>query len=261
MPGTFSGHRRPGENTEKPVRKKGIMDGILYGIGVGPGDPEMLTLKAVKTINKSDVICIPKKDRNTCRAYQTAAAAVPELVQKEVLGFDFEMTRSAERLQQLHREIYETVKAYLVRGETVSFLTIGDPAVYATFSYIAEQAAQDGFRVCILNGITSFCACAAALGIPLCEGKEELHVIPDTVGLERSLSLPGTKVLMKGGRHIKEIKDILLAWEQEREAEGRPVCIYGVSECSTQEEKLYFGAGQLPEDGRYMMTIIIKDGK
>ncbi len=136
---------------------------------------------------------------------------------------------------------------------------IGDPAVYATFSYIAKQAEQDGIEVRVINGITSFCACAAALGIPLCEGNEELHVIPEAAGLADALALPGTKVLMKCGRRITEVRRILLEWERKRAAEGRKVSIYGVSECGTENETLFYGAAQLPEDGRYMMTIIIKE--
>ena len=115
----------------------------LYGIGVGVGDPEMLTLKAVKIIKESDIICLPKKEKSECRAFNIVEKAVPEINEKEILCFDFEMIKDKEILKTKHRAIFDNVKKYIEEGKNVTFLTIGDPNVYSTFSYIAELAKEE----------------------------------------------------------------------------------------------------------------------
>jgi len=234
------------------------MSGTLYGIGVGIGDPDMMTMKAVKCIRSSDYICLPRENKDECRAYLIARAAVPEIEEKEIIGFDFEMIRDAEVLRKKHHEIYETVKPYLENGKVVSFLTIGDPTVYSTFSYIAEQAKKDGANIRIINGITSFCAFAARLGIALCEGGEELHVVSEKESLDDALMLPGTKVIMKCNRDMCRIRELLKSYAEECLKNGKKVEIYAVENCGMENEKLFFGLEELPDDVAYMTTIIIK---
>ena len=90
------------------------MAGVLFGIGVGPGEPEMLTLKAVKAIKEADVICLPKADKDKCRAYQIALPVVPEIRYKKTISLDFEMTSDVERLEQIHGEFYQKYKQLLI---------------------------------------------------------------------------------------------------------------------------------------------------
>ena len=227
-------------------------NGVLNGIGVGIGDPDMMTIKAVKCIKESDVICLPRKDKTKCRAYQIARLAVPEIEQKQILCFDFEMITDKRILQEKHQEIYESVKEYLTAGKKNSFLTIGDPTVYSTFTYIAERAKKDNINVQIINGINSFCACAARLGIFLCEGDSPMHVISDMEDLEKTLSLPGTKIIMKCSRFLPAIKKCLLDLKH-------PAKVYAVADCGTAQEKVYYGIEQIPENSTYMMTIIVKE--
>lgn len=226
--------------------------GVLNGIGVGVGDPDMLTIKAVKCIKESDVICLPRKDKTKCRAYQIARAAVPEIEQKQIIGFDFAMITDKSILQKKHQEIYESVKEYLAEGKIISFLTIGDPTVYSTFASIAEQAQKDNVQVRIINGINSFCACAARLGISLCEGDSSLHVISDIEDLEMALSLSGTKIIMKCAGSLPAVKKCLLDLKY-------PVKVYAVADCGTAQEKVYYGIEEIPENSTYMMTIIVKE--
>ena len=226
----------------------------LNGIGVGVGDPQMMTLKAVDAIRKSDVICLPRKDKEQCMAYKIARGAVPEIDEKEIYCFDFEMTKDRDQLDKIHQNIYDSIIDFMDSKKTVSFLTIGDPTVYSTFSYIAKRAKDDGLEVKIINGITSFCACAASLGISLCDSDSQLHIIPDVKHLKDSLDLPGTKVIMKCSRHVEYIKECLREYEKEGKIE-----VYAVSDCGSEDEKKYYGTEELPCDGNYMMTMIIKD--
>ena len=235
------------------------MSGVLNGIGVGVGDPEMLTIKAVNNIKGSDVICLPRKDKTRCRAYQIVASVIPEICQKQIVCFEFEMTSDKDVLKTRHREIYKSVKEYLIKGKTVSFLTIGDPTVYSTFSYIAEQAQKDHVKVQIINGINSFCACAARLGISLCEGDSPLHIISGTEDFEKELALTGTKILMKCSGALPAIKKTLSGLVQERQTRGISVAVYAVSDCGTDQEKRYYGIDQLPEESGYMMTVIVTE--
>lgn len=90
------------------------MTGILYGIGVGPGDPEMLTLRAVRAIKEADVICLPRAEKEKCRAYQIALPVVPELGYKKIISLDFEMTRDEAALEAMHREFYKKYRQLLL---------------------------------------------------------------------------------------------------------------------------------------------------
>ena len=147
---------------------------------------------------------------------------------------------------------FEEVKKYIEEGKNVTFLTIGDPNVYSTFSYIAELAKEENIEVKTVNGINSFCAAATALGISLCEGEEQLHVIADTSDIEEALKLSGTKVIMKCARSMPYIKECLLRCEKDIE-------VYAVSECGTADEMKFYGIDELPDDSGYMMTIIVKE--
>jgi len=230
------------------------MAGVLLGIGVGPGDPEMLTLKAVKAIKEADVICLPKADKDKCRAYQIALPVVPEIRYKKTISLDFEMTKDEVRLATIHKEFYEKYKQLLLDGYNLAFLTIGDPTVYSTFGYIMKLAKKDGIEVGIINGITSFCGSAASAGILLSESEENIHIISGQGNLDEELKLSGTKIIMKSGRNISSIKERLIPLE-----EAGKIIVYAVVDCGMETEQIYNSAMTIPEDSKYMMTIIIKE--
>ncbi len=122
------------------------MDGILYGVGVGPGEPDLMTLKAVKLIKENEVIALPGKEPRETVAYQIAAAAVPELAGKQLLPVYMPMTHDKEEQKRCHREGAALVEGYLKQGKNVVFLTLGDSAVYSTFTYIQKLVEEDGFQ-------------------------------------------------------------------------------------------------------------------
>ena len=230
------------------------MKGILYGIGVGPGDPDLITLKAIKAIKDSDVICLPKADKENCRAYQIALPSVPELRYKKIISYEFEMTKDQEALEKMHLNFYNSYKELLLEGYNLAFLTIGDPTIYSTFGYIMKQAKRDDIDVEIVNGITSFCGTAAASGLILCEGDENLHIISGQGDLDEELALPGTKIIMKSGRNLSRIREKLVELEN-----ADKVSVHAVIDCGLETEQIFPNAMTIPEDGKYMMTIIVKD--
>ena len=232
------------------------MAGILYGIGVGPGDPEMMTLRAVRAIKESDVICLPKADKVKCRSYQIALPVVPEIKYKKVISLEYAMTKDEQKLMELHREFYGRYKQLLMDGYNLAFLTIGDPTVYSTFGYIMKLAKADGIEVEIVNGITSFCGSAASSGVLLCEGDENVHIISGQGDLEDELKLSGTKIIMKSGKNIPEIKEKLIQLENSGKATVRAVI-----DCGMETEQIFTSALTIPDDVKYMMTIIVKEVK
>ena len=133
----------------------------LYGVGVGPGDPELMTLKAVRAIRECDVIAIPGSGQKINAAYTIVKKAVPEVEEKELAEIPMPMTRDSRKLEESHRAGTEQITAYLDQGKSVAFLTLGDPSVYSTYMYIHHRIVSRGYAAEMIPGIPSFCAAAA----------------------------------------------------------------------------------------------------
>ncbi len=181
------------------------MAGKLYGVGVGPGDPELMTIKAVRALKCCDVIGLPTAKGDQSTAYEIAAAAVPEIRTKERMTLRMPMTKDPEVLERSRKEAVSLLTAQLDAGKDVAFLTLGDPCIYATYTYLHRMISEQGYDTEIISGVPSFCAASAKLGISLAEGDEQLHIHPAAYGLSDAMQLPGTKVLMKAGKMLPEI--------------------------------------------------------
>ena len=219
------------------------MRGTLYGVGVGPGDPELLTQKAVRILREAAVIACPGGKGGPGLAFEIAAQAVPEIREKPLLTLDFPMRAEA---QAAHAEAAEVIKGLLWEGRDVAFLTLGDPAVYSTFAYVLPLVRDDGFAVEIVPRVPSFSAAAAALLLPLALGGEDVHILPAG---ECDLSLPGTLVLMKPGRDLRALKAAL-------KASGRDAWL--TVRCGMPEEAVYHGVDSMPDEVPYFSLIIVK---
>lgn len=226
------------------------MNGILYGVGVGPGDPEFMTLKAVRMIQENEVIAVPGADVRETVAYQIAVQAVPELAEKELLPIYMPMTHDKAVMEENHQKGAATMEAYLKQGKNVVFLTLGDPTIYSTFSYLQKIVEAHGFQTALISGITSFCAAAARMNLPLVEWNQQLHVLPAVHQLDSTLDQPGTYVLMKSGRKMNQVKDIL------RES-GRQAVM--VENCGMEEEHIYRSVEEIPDDAGYYSLIVAKE--
>lgn len=189
------------------------MQGKIYGIGVGPGDLELMTLKAVRLIREVDVIAIPGKEKETCTAYQIALGAVPEIDEKEIIPVVFPMTKNESVLKESHEAAVKSLSALMDQGKTVAFLTLGDVTVYSTYGYVHQKLMNLGYESVLVNGVPSFCAAAAKLGISLGEKAESIHILPGSYPVKDGLKLSGTKILMKSGTKIADVKRELLLTE------------------------------------------------
>ncbi|QOV19977.1 precorrin-2 C(20)-methyltransferase [Blautia liquoris] len=226
------------------------MTGKLYGVGVGPGDPELMTLKAVKVIRDSDVIALPGEHPKDTVAWQIAVKVCPEMEEKELLAVPMPMTKDKEKLKESHRQGARIICGGLKTGKQVAFLTLGDPTVYSTYLYMHKIVKNAGYPVEIINGITSFTAVAAKLNMGLAEGGELLHVVPASYQIQDSLELPGTKVLMKAGKRIRDVKQQL---------KDHNVEVSMIENCGMPEEKIYYGVDEIPEDAGYYSLLIVKE--
>lgn len=225
---------------------------ILYGVGVGPGDPELLTAKAIRVIAESDIIAVPQSGAGEQTALAIAAQYIGD---KPVLHCDMPMTRDKAKRDACHDRAADEICAQLDAGKTVAFLTLGDPTVYSTCWYVLRRVQARGYTTEIVPGVPSFCAAAAALGRALCEDGEMLHIIPASHGgLDAALDLPGSRVLMKAGKSILEVRDKLA---ERGELENAAL----VERCGMAGERIVTDLAELDDPTGYFSIILVKEGK
>ncbi|MBO4359781.1 MAG: precorrin-2 C(20)-methyltransferase, partial [Eubacteriaceae bacterium] len=133
------------------------MKGIFYGVGIGPGDSSLMTLKAVRLIEKSGNIAFPGEVPGETLAYRIVTGEI-DLSGKELMGLSFPMSNDKEYVASCHRANADRVCAVLEEGADVVLPVLGDPGVYSTFSYVADLVKERGYETRIIPGITSFCA-------------------------------------------------------------------------------------------------------
>ena len=173
--------------------------GTLYGIGVGPGDPELLTLKAVRVLQEVPVIAIPVAQVNG-ESYALSVVTSYLRPDQELLRLHFPMRRDTVTREAHRRIAADTLAEQLVRGRDVAFLTEGDPLLHSTLVYVSYHLAAV-FPVVIVPGITSFSAAAVDARLPLSQAEERLAVLPavfeDWDELRRTLTDFDTVILLK----------------------------------------------------------------
>lgn len=226
-------------------------EGKLWGVGVGPGDPELLTLKAARVLEQADIILAP----DTGKADKTALRIIRDhLNGKTPILVPTPMTRDKALVEQAYEAAAQKIIAYLEEGRQVAFITLGDPTVYSTYMYIHEKVRARGFNVEVVPGVPSFCAAAARLNISLCQGAEPLLVIPASHDAEKLLDVPANKVFMKAGSAILELKKEL----EERNMLGNAAM---VENCSMENEHVYPDFRDLDKPSGYFSLVIVKEGQ
>jgi precorrin-2/cobalt-factor-2 C20-methyltransferase len=156
------------------------MLGTLYGLGVGPGDPELITVKAFRKLKESPVIAYPKKQKGSKSYAQRIIDVYFQPDEKEMLGLVFPMTKDPEILERKWSETVETVWEKLREGKDVAFVTEGDPLLYSTFIHMMRlmQERHPEVPIEVVPGISSINGAASRLGIPLADGDEHVAIVP-----------------------------------------------------------------------------------
>ncbi|HOW63336.1 MAG TPA: precorrin-2 C(20)-methyltransferase [Candidatus Contendobacter sp.] len=182
--------------------------GTLYGVGVGPGDPELLTLKAVRILQSVPVVAYPATPQGGAQARDIAAAWLTG--QREI---PIVMPCMLDRgpVNQGYDEAAVAIADELAAGRDVAVLCEGDPLFYGSFSYLLQRLG-DHFPCVVIPGVNSVSAAAAAAAIPLITGDQRLTVIPATAGdaaLREALLGSDSVAILKPGRHRPRLLELL----------------------------------------------------
>ena len=184
------------------------MSGTLTLVGVGPGDPELLTLKAVNAIGKADVVVYPQKPGETSLSLSIAQKHIGAAAVRLPVNVPMKVER--EPAQQAYDQIAKTISSLLDEGKSVAYLCEGDPLFYGSAMYMIERLPQA--RVSIVPGITSLTATASAIGRPLAARNETLKVLPAPLDSEKlifELNHTQSAAIIKVGRHFDRVRDVL----------------------------------------------------
>ena len=238
--------------------------GTFYGIGVGPGDPELITVKALKIIKSCPVIAAPRTGNGDMVALDivwrtgilSESAEIAEEFDKKILAMDFTMDKDPAKRKENYRKNAEAAARYLDNGQDVAMVTLGDVSLYSTVHYIADELKSRGYEIIMVPGVPSFSAAAASLAIPLAEMDASVHIIPSVRNnSDDYLDLPGTKVLMKAGRHLHRTLD-------ELDRRGLLDVTSLAVNCGMDDEILIKRLGDdepLPDKTGYFTTVIVRD--
>lgn len=224
--------------------------GTFYAVGVGPGDPELMTRKAVRVLEDCPVLAVPRTPAGDSLALEIAQAGA-DLTDKEIHFIDFAMSRDEEKRRQAHRRAAEAVRALLDRGTDVAMPVLGDVSLFASSAYVAQLLEEEGCRCVRVPGVPSFCAAAARAGRSLTgDGPAGPHRPAGGFPLEEALDLPGTKVLMKSGRALPQVLEAL-------ESRGLLESSAMVQNCGLPGEQAAESLKDAPQSGSYFTTLLV----
>ena len=227
--------------------------GNFYGIGIGPGDPELLTLKAARIIKEVDVIFVPKAGiKEESMALEIVS---PLLDGKRVVEKVFPMVKEQEKLESHWKEAALAIKEELERGNSVAFLTIGDPLTFSTYVYLL-RCLRDMIpeeKIHTIPGVTSFNAAASLANLSLAQRDERIAIVPvpdDVEELRPILKGFDTVILMKVAKRLDKVINLL-------EEMGLAQHALFASHVGLKDSYLTRNLSELKGSGRGYMSIII----
>jgi precorrin-2/cobalt-factor-2 C20-methyltransferase len=233
--------------------------GILYGLGVGPGDPELITLKAARVLNSVDVVFAAASTKNSySQAVTIARPHIRDLTAVRMLAFP--MTRDKKELKKAWREHAQAIITELEQGRNVAFLTLGDSMTYSTYGYILQniQALAPHLPVISVPGVTSYQAAAAATNTPLVEGEETLLVVSGAKGGDHLRNLrrtPDTVAFLKAYRNVADIASALAEADMLKNS-------IAVSNCGLPEQEIFTDIEKLAKrEPKYWTLVLAKSKK
>ncbi len=223
----------------------------LYGIGVGPGDPELLTLKAYRILKEVDMIVSPRsrEDKGSL-----ALLTIKEIIKERkhiVVEPVFPMTKNQAKLEYYWKKAREEVLEKGKGCETVAFITLGDPSIYSTFYRFLEFLRDFVDEVEVIPGVTSFSACSSIAKVPIAEGNEIVSIAPDVKENENAMQViqNSDSVIFLKPKNMDEIKNKL----------GNKKAILGVR-VGFKDQKIISGkVTEIEEPTHYLSTLIVKN--
>ncbi|WHZ21697.1 MAG: Cobalt-precorrin-2 C(20)-methyltransferase [Nitrospira sp.] len=189
--------------------------GALYGVGVGPGAPDLITLRALNVMRRAQVLALPRSsDYGASKAWEIVKPVLGEAPGQERLFLTFPMNKDPQLLRPAWDKAFAAIGQRLERGMDVAFATEGDPSLFSTFIYLKQEAPirWPGISIEVVPGVSSIMAVPAVTGVPLADGQERIAIVPGTYGiedLEELLLKFDTVVLMKLGGEMPHIIEVL----------------------------------------------------
>ena len=187
----------------------------LIGIGVGPGDPELLTVKAVNAIHNADVILCPasKEDRPSI-AFSVVSQLIDKSKNQEIIKLIFPMTKDREVLEQTWKKNAKIMAEVVLSGKNAVYLTVGDPYLYSTWIYMHKEIEKNfpAVKISVIPGIVSLFTFASKVGVSIAEGAEKVSIIPscyDLTTVKEIAKNSETLVFLKDGRYFDQVVDLL----------------------------------------------------
>ena len=228
--------------------------GTFYGIGVGPGDPDLLTVKAIRAIKEVDVIIAPKTEKK--EGSVALEIARPYLKPNiEIIYQVFPMVKDFAESPEIFIANKEKILEILNTNKNVAFLTLGDPMFYSTYIYIFKLLSEEKVNIETIPGVPAFLAIASRLGRPLAFGNDILSIIPATADIDEidaALNTSNTSVLMKVYKNFGEVVNVLKKHDMASQATL-------VSRCGLPDEKVIFDISEHKDDKlNYLSTIITR---
>ena len=230
------------------------MNGTLYGLGVGPGDPELITLKSWRILSMAEVVAYPVAPSGTTRARDVASHFIPEDVIELPLEIPF--GSGDADTAPAYDSAAERISEHLSAGRNVAFLCMGDPLFHGSFSYLLDRLAER-HSVEVVPGVAAPMSCAAALQRPLARRTTILKVLPATLDGQRLRNEiaagPATLVFIKAGRHIPALRRLL-------EEATLLDSAFVVEEAGSERQRL-LPMRDVPEASPYFSTVIVFSGE
>ncbi len=228
------------------------MNGMLYGVGLGPGDPELMTLKAARLIGGAEVIAYPTLEGGDSFARAIAADLIEDGTQEIAISIPMSVKR--EPAQAAYDAGAALIAEQLEAGKDVVVLCEGDPFFYGSFMYLFSRL-SDRFECEVVPGVTSVTACAAALQSPLTARNEVLTIIPGPMeedAMEARIAAAEAVAVMKVGRHLPKIKRVLDRLGLMEHA--------GYVERASLPEEVVLPLSEAPEKAPYFSMILVTKG-
>ena len=219
----------------------------LYGIGLGPGDPELITVKALNILRECEVLILP--DSGRAEAILKGILTPEELDIKELIPVHIPMATDSINIESAYSKVVDIICPLLDMNRTVGYLTIGDPTLYSSFSQIKSRLEYNGYKTKIINGIPAFLSAASCTNHVLVYGDEGLSINPS------SIDSSDTVIYMK--KH-NELPDLI--HELSDRFDINSLTVFGASDAGLPTQKTYSSITELCNDppSSYFTTIVVK---
>jgi len=187
----------------------------LIGIGVGPGDPDLLTVKAVKAIQNTDVIMCPasREDRPSI-ALSVVDSLIDKSKNQEIVKLIFPMTKDKDVLSETWKKNAKIMAEKVLSGKNVVYLTVGDPFLYSTWIYMHRDISENHpeIKISVIPGIVSIFTFASKVGVSIAEGAEKVSIIPscyDLSSVKEIAKNSESMIFLKDGRYFDQVIQVL----------------------------------------------------